>query len=618
MIRFLSTVLLAMFAASFAHAIDGIGGTVQKRSDGYRIDLPSTKSAGTYLIGEAMPNAVVGFELGAAFVGTLYACDTQTYAAGTCTAFPTTLSADIENSGFNSTRRFYLLTITTPESGSNVSRLNIYGSFILGGSSRLQPVFYAENYGGKTLAAINAALSACDTWAQANKAKGTVMLPRGKVQYVVSGSDTSPLISLPEYANVAGAYNASCDLVGHGSVKDYFPALTIPGGDPVGSSIFVYYPDSMTATNGYKAVIYAPGHGQIMKGFNLMIAGDASTDIDGTTANLSASSTAGSRTFGASGIKRAVIEDVSVSTNQTGYGVGLTTFFWLENTLTKSWFYGLQYGWVPMTLAGTSNNANHVAHNAFKSSNVGIYINGSLSCQDMPLFRNTFEGNVYGLRMTSTQGCKVSSHGNHWEQGDDLSVVGINDVLIEGTAGSFSSFGDSYDGHLPDGAHIVRTAAQTSNYNWDVVEGGYFRDSVGANTIKPYTYTNGAGIRVNGSAPNIVTTTGTATAKMNGEVHIADHATAASDVDYTLPTAFAGRTGCFYDNGGGDGGVIIDAATGDEILLYGAGVGVADAIDSPGVAGAGANGDFICLQAIDDTYWITLGGSGTGVDGGGG
>jgi hypothetical protein len=108
-------------------------------------------------------------------------------------------------------------------------------------------------------------------------------------------------------------------------------------------------------------------------------------------------------------------------------------------------------------------------------------------------------------------------------------------------------------------------------------------------------------------------------AEMRGTWHIADNATAANDVDYTLPeisTIGTGANACFYDNGGGGGGIIIDAAAGDEILLYGAGVGVADAIDSPGVAGAGANGDYICLVAIDSTYWITTDFSGTWVDGG--
>lgn len=119
-----------------------------------------------------------------------------------------------------------------------------------------------------------------------------------------------------------------------------------------------------------------------------------------------------------------------------------------------------------------------------------------------------------------------------------------------------------------------------------------------------------------------VTTTGTdspSCAELRGTMHIADNATATADVDYTLPeisTCGTGASVCFYDNGGGTGGIIIDAAAGDEILLAGTGVGVADAIDSPGVAGDGANGDFVCLLAIDSAFWVTLGQSGTWVDGG--
>lgn len=121
-------------------------------------------------------------------------------------------------------------------------------------------------------------------------------------------------------------------------------------------------------------------------------------------------------------------------------------------------------------------------------------------------------------------------------------------------------------------------------------------------------------------AINVVVTTDGAlsptAAQMYGTMFIADNATATNDTDYTLPGAVAGMSACFYDNGAGTGGIIIDAAAGDEILLDGTGVGAADAIDSPGVAGDGANGDFICLMAIDATNWITLGRSGTWVDGG--
>jgi hypothetical protein len=158
-----------------------------------------------------------------------------------------------------------------------------------------------------------------------------------------------------------------------------------------------------------------------------------------------------------------------------------------------------------------------------------------------------------------------------------------------------------------------------------------------AGTLTTYVQLDGVSETIDLSYPLVsasnVTTTGTLRGKVNivvttgdtdsptagemlGTLHIADNATAANDVDYTLPTAVLGMSACFYDNGGGDGGIIIDASAGDEILLNGTGVGVADAIDSPGVAGAGANGDYICITAIDATSWVTLDFSGTWVDGG--
>ena len=126
-----------------------------------------------------------------------------------------------------------------------------------------------------------------------------------------------------------------------------------------------------------------------------------------------------------------------------------------------------------------------------------------------------------------------------------------------------------------------------------------------------------------GSIERVVVTTGDTDTPTTGEhkntMHVADNATATDDTDYTLreiSTIGIGARVCFYDNGGGDGGVIVDAAAGDDILLYGASNGAANAIDSPGVAGAGANGDYICLLAIDANTWVTLDFSGTWVGGG--
>lgn len=84
----------------------------------------------------------------------------------------------------------------------------------------------------------------------------------------------------------------------------------------------------------------------------------------------------------------------------------------------------------------------------------------------------------------------------------------------------------------------------------------------------------------------------------------------AAGCDVTLPTAVAGYNACWYDYNGG-GVITLDANAGDAIVLDGVTQTTADAIDS-----AGARGDFICLLALDATYWITLGRSGTFIPGG--
>lgn len=122
-----------------------------------------------------------------------------------------------------------------------------------------------------------------------------------------------------------------------------------------------------------------------------------------------------------------------------------------------------------------------------------------------------------------------------------------------------------------------------------------------------------------GATNVVITTDGSETAtsaQMYGTMFIADNATAANDTTYTLPEVATGMTACFYDNGDGDGGIIIEIDDADIIHLNGTALDAGDTIDSPGVAGTGANGDFICLMAIDNTTIITLGRSGTWVDGG--
>lgn len=124
---------------------------------------------------------------------------------------------------------------------------------------------------------------------------------------------------------------------------------------------------------------------------------------------------------------------------------------------------------------------------------------------------------------------------------------------------------------------------------------------------------------IRGNVHVVTTTIGTdapSADEMRGTLHIAAHATGTSDVVYTLQDiddVGLGASACFYDNGGDTGGIGIDPSATDKIMLDGVDLGAGNRIDSPGVDGAGANGDYICLLAIDESaagIWASLGRSG--------
>ena len=128
---------------------------------------------------------------------------------------------------------------------------------------------------------------------------------------------------------------------------------------------------------------------------------------------------------------------------------------------------------------------------------------------------------------------------------------------------------------------------------------------------------------------SISATTGTFTGTLSGELGVTLDTTATIDlstasnargamrinndndvIDYTLPPAEAGLSICFYSRYAAVVTVDTDG-TGDLIILDGAALAAGYAIDS-----AGAAGDFICLACMDATRWISLGRSGTWIDGG--
>jgi hypothetical protein len=118
---------------------------------------------------------------------------------------------------------------------------------------------------------------------------------------------------------------------------------------------------------------------------------------------------------------------------------------------------------------------------------------------------------------------------------------------------------------------------------------------------------------ITGAVDVVVTTDTTlspdATA-LRGTMHISNNA---SGTDYTLPdisdSGGVGLSACFYDMNG-NGVVVLDPAAGDLIILDGVALSAANQIDSAGDAG-----DFICILSVDTFKWITLGRSGTWIDG---
>lgn len=185
---------------------------------------------------------------------------------------------------------------------------------------------------------------------------------------------------------------------------------------------------------------------------------------------------------------------------------------------------------------------------------------------------------------------------------------------LDGTAtGTFNSYGIYVDEVTGDAAGtskaygIYINSVSGADSNWGIY------DASGADW-----YTSG----------NISATTLAATGAITGEISItldtgATVTLAATDcrgharfnndadvIDYTLPAAEAGLIILFYDIGGGV--ITIDPFDGtDTIYLNGTSVGAGDAIDSPGSVG-----DFIALMALDATRWVTVGQSGTWIDGG--
>jgi hypothetical protein len=178
---------------------------------------------------------------------------------------------------------------------------------------------------------------------------------------------------------------------------------------------------------------------------------------------------------------------------------------------------------------------------------------------------------------------------------DETGDVTIQAGVIEETMMATETFGDFACGSGTDDCNIVE----------NVVDMTAISDSINFATTGTITGAIDVVKTIDGSETDL---------PMLGQMYLADHNTSANDTTYTLPGAALGLSACFYDNGNGDGGIILDPVGDDHIQLNGTNAASGENINSPGVADAGENGDFLCLLGTSVNEWITLGQSGIWVE----
>jgi len=139
MFRYITIALALLIGASASgQSLPGYGGGLSGGTIRvHPVSFTSSQAAGVYSFGLAFPLATMDFERGSAFVGVLYACDTNAPDTdgdadlsdeAACEQLAT-LSADTANSSMKAKKLYYAVDINTAETGTNVSRLTIKGTF---------------------------------------------------------------------------------------------------------------------------------------------------------------------------------------------------------------------------------------------------------------------------------------------------------------------------------------------------------------------------------------------------------------------------------------------------------------------------------------------------------
>ena len=116
-------VLLVLFALpSYAQVYYDM--QAQAQSSGYRTDIYETVTASDFLRAPAMGFQRLAFTQGSTFAATVYACDTRTYDASTCTSVAT-LSATNQDISVTTGRMWLIVDVTTAETAGSVSYLTV-------------------------------------------------------------------------------------------------------------------------------------------------------------------------------------------------------------------------------------------------------------------------------------------------------------------------------------------------------------------------------------------------------------------------------------------------------------------------------------------------------------
>lgn len=332
-------------------------------------------------------------------------------------------------------------------------------------TARLGGLFFAESYAsGSDTGGIVEAASACEA-----AGGGIVFVPRGLTTIDATGM-TSPILAVP-VVDSGDDPVAICDIMGFGSVNNTFPPLTTTSG----STVLITNASSMTATSGLKVGLHMGGLSSKIRNFSLIM---DSTDSS-TVGVLVASEPYNAEVLGEHGINGWVIEDMTIKGDAMGGpGSGVQIMSALKGNLRGGeigqWDTGLLIG-EPISGVITSNG-NHISGASIRDSDVGIELDGAVSCTDIAISGSTIENNTIGMLINSGSTCKVRDMGSHWEAFGPGAQSARRQIQIDSTDASYIGFGPRFSSTLDAGNDIVRSAAQGSEATpSDVIYGGYIR-----------------------------------------------------------------------------------------------------------------------------------------------